>query len=113
MSLLKVLTICAHGNIRSVALAYLLKTIYGYDVLACGVEDTGEDTFLMLYNWADKVILLDPNLMGKVEKKLGFDPLNDYKDKFQFLDVGEDKWHDANAEELRHKLLKGLKTLKL
>lgn len=108
---MKILCICEHGNVRSVALAYLLKTIYGYDVLACGVRETSEQTKGMLYQWADKIIFLDRELQDY--KLLKNSKTSGYKNKLYCLDVGPDIWHDANAQELHHKLLKGLKTLDL
>ena len=104
---MRILTICEHGNVRSVALAYLLKTIYGYDVLACGVRETSEETREMLFTWADKIIVLDKKLIIPNFQLLHF------SEKVIILDVGEDIWHDPYAQELIHKLLKGLKTLDL
>ena len=56
---MKILTVCEHGNVRSVALAYLLKVIYGYDVLAIGMKETGIETQNMLFTWADTIIFLE------------------------------------------------------
>ena len=102
---MKILCICSHGNVRSVALAYLLKTLYGYDALACGLEEMGEETKNMLVNWADKVIILT--------SKFDTDKMKIGKKMLYVLDVGEDIWHNPFAQELQHKLLKGLKGLDL
>ena len=104
---MKILCVCEHGNVRSVALAYLLKTIYGYDVLACGVRETSDETKKMLWNWADKVIALQDGLLEQMPRTT-----EDFK-KGYVLDVGDDIWHDPYAQELIHKCLKGLKTLDL
>ena len=55
---MKILCVCLGGNCRSVHLAYLLKYRYGHDALACGIEPNGGDTFTMLCDWAEKIILL-------------------------------------------------------
>lgn len=85
---MKVLCVCEYGNIRSVALAYLIKTIYRYEAIAVGRKNVSKDTMEVLEAWADKVIDVT---------KL----------------VGEDVWHDPFHQELQHKLLKKLKGLNL
>lgn len=85
---MKVLCVCEHGNVRSVALAYLIKTIYKHEAIAVGEEDTSPETMEMLGNWADKVIYV-PDL------------------------VGEDVWHDPFNHNLQHKLLKVIGDLDL
>jgi predicted protein tyrosine phosphatase len=106
----KVLCICEHGNVRSVALAYLIKTIYGHDALACGMRETGDDTKSMLLKWAEIVIVLDEQISLDLMK---------WKDEHKchrpqyLLDVGPDVWHDARHQELQHKLLKELNALDL
>ena len=104
---MKILTVCEHGNVRSVACAYLIKSIYKHDTLACGVKETSEETKKMLYDWADKVILMDKSLL------LEFGYLDREKNKLSILDVGKDVWHNSNAQELHHKILKQIKLFNL
>lgn len=85
---MKVLCVCEHGNVRSVALAYLIKTIYKHEAIAIGEKDTSKETRDLLIEWADKVIYV-PDL------------------------VGEDIWHDPFHHNLQHKLLKVIDTLGL
>lgn len=85
---MRILCICEHGNVRSVALAYLIKTIYGHEAIAIGRKITSPETMRMLEKWADGVIEVD---------KL----------------VGPDVWHDPFHHNLQHKLLKRLKGLDL
>lgn len=99
-----VLCLCNHGNTRSVALAYLIKTIYKHDVLTGGVEENSDETLKMLFNWSDKIIALTPEAKNKVVE-LGWDA--------ESLYVGDDVWHNPFAQELQHKLLKNLKELDL
>lgn len=85
---MKVLCVCEYGNVRSVALAYLIKTIYGHETIAIGAKNTSDKTRQMMYEWADRVIYV-PDLVGK------------------------DVWHDPFHHNLQHKLLKKLKELGL
>lgn len=101
---MKILVLCNHGNVRSVGLAYLIKTIYKHEAIAAGVEDLSADTLLYLAKWADKIITLTPEAMKTMEG---------YTDKLGNLYVGEDIWHNPFAQELQHKLLKHLKELDL
>ena len=104
---MKVLCVCEHGNVRSVALAYLIKTIYKHEAIALGIKSSSENTREMLYEWADKIIYLDPSIVKN----------NEIKDKnlakVSILDVGEDIWHEPFSQELQHKLLKNLNKLDL
>lgn len=52
---MKILCICKGGNVRSVALAQLLKN-RGYDALAVGAQDNSQETLKMLEKWADKIV---------------------------------------------------------
>lgn len=100
---MKILCICEHGNVRSVALRYLLETIYGYDALAMGMKDNSEETKQLLYQWADKIIFLDSRLMINLPVSIN--------QKIHLIDVGSDVWHNSQAQELHHKILKQLKKL--
>lgn len=104
---MKILCICEHGNVRSVALAYLIKTIYTHEAISIGSKNTSESTMFILYEWADKIIFLDKNLFNKytkLEKKVY---------NMQLLDVGEDIWHDPYHPNLIHKILKQINSLGL
>lgn len=59
---MKVLTMCQGGHVRSVALKYLLKYVYGHDVLACGWESNTQETREMLYRWADVIVIMQPEM---------------------------------------------------
>lgn len=111
---MRILTVCEHGNVRSVAMAYLIKTIYHHkhEVLAVGVKDVSKQTFEYLANrWADKVIVMDKSLF--TNNSLQRIKHIQRRGKFFLADVGEDIWHDANNEELRHECLKYIKDLNL
>lgn len=54
----KVVTVCGRGNVRSVALGYILKDKYGLDSVAIGCNSAGTDLIDILYRWADVVIYM-------------------------------------------------------
>lgn len=55
---MKILVVCDQGVNRSVTLAGQLKYL-GHDVLSAGVSTNSVDTQKLLYDWADKVIIVD------------------------------------------------------
>jgi hypothetical protein len=57
---MKILVVCDEGNNRSVTLGNQIKYI-GHDVLTIGINRIAQDTLIMLYGWADKVILTESN----------------------------------------------------
>lgn len=102
---MRVLCICQHGNVRSVACAYILKTLYGYDALACGVADAGKDTLEMLALWADLIIIMDKTLKLPLKFCIKFNK------KIKVLDVGPDVWFNPRHQELQHKILKKIRSI--
>jgi hypothetical protein len=96
---IKILTVCSHGNIRSVALAYILKTLFGYEAIAIGSQEVSPETYAMLHAWADKILVVDKEVVK---------PFMDLK-KTTILSVGKDQWRDAHAQGLVHKLYKELR----
>lgn len=101
---MKVLCICEHGNVRSVALAYLIKTIYGHEAIAIGEKTINDDTLSILADWSDKIIKFTPGygaIMGGNGKKV------------THLLIGDDIWFNPFHHNLQHKLLKKLKDLNL
>ena len=97
---MKILILCNHGNVRSVALKYLIQRLYDHDVLAAGVEENSQLTLNMLQGWADKVITLTKEAHNLVPNSI-------------FIDVGKDIWFNPFAQDLHHLLLKRIKGLNL
>src|SRR2546430_9804598 len=92
---MKVLAVCAYGNVRSVCLARQLKDWYFQDALAAGLVANSAETLLMLFHWADAILLTDTSL----------NPSNyvhcDYgKGKMRDFDVGMDRWGIPTDDEL-------------
>lgn len=88
----KILTMCAGGNVRSVALKYLLKYKYGHEALACGQDANSAETIDLLCNWADYVIVMTEEYEKFVPEK--------YKGKLLCYDVGVDRFGYAFHPEL-------------
>lgn len=112
---MRVLCVCEHGNIRSVALAYLIKTIYKHEVIAAGYKNLSEESLQGLMQWADVTLALNNEGYEKL-REIGAKvqpPLDKHTKLLGLLDVGEDIWHDPFAQALQHKLLKNLKGLNL
>jgi galactitol-specific phosphotransferase system IIB component len=57
---MKVLVVCDEGVNRSVTLASQIKYI-GHDVLTMGTNRNAQDTKIMLYKWANKIIITQSN----------------------------------------------------
>lgn len=87
----KILCICRYGNIRSVALARLLKK-ERFDALACGIIPNAKDTLQMLMRWADKILVVETSLIQFLPE--GFEK------KIVDMEIGEDVWHDPFNSDL-------------
>lgn len=93
----KILAVCKHGNNRSVHLGVLLKDYYGYpDTLVAGVEKNSHETLIMLFEWADKIVVLEEWMKERIP--------GEYWDKTLVFDVGADIWGLTMTEELVEKL---------
>ena len=89
---MKVLVVCQRGNSRSSSLAYILKDGYGHDAIAIGLESNGEEVKELLYNWAEKIILVDNRFVSQIPEK--------YKSKLKIWDVGPDRFFLGVVPEL-------------
>lgn len=92
---MKVLAVCAYGNVRSSCLARQLKDWYFQDALAAGLVANSPETLLILFHWADAILLTDTSL----------NPSNythsDYgKEKMHDFNVGMDRWGVPGNPEL-------------
>jgi hypothetical protein len=98
---MKILCVCEHGNVRSVALAYLLKTLFNQEAIAVGIRDVSDNTMAMLEKWSDYVVFVNKDVayMSKVNL--------DREDVIVF-NVGKDIWFTPKHEELVHKLYREL-----
>lgn len=95
---MKIVTVCEHGNKRSVHAAYLMRfkrKVDGggmNDVIPIGIKTSSEDMQTMLFDWADWIILTDIRYLDLINPK--------YNDKMHIWDVGEDRWPSTFNKEL-------------
>lgn len=121
--MVKILTVCRAGLIRSSALANVLKLHFSpVDVLPCGIGtyDTGrfntEETLEMLFTWADKIIVMEEHYQWKIPEQ--------WRKKVMVCEVGPDtyksntnpqlidkvyRWTRENAEKLQIKETKEMR----
>ena len=85
--------ICRGGNIRSVAVAFLLKYKYSCDALAASFEKNDPSTLRMLVSWAQSIIVTEQGHLSLVPPE--------FAQKIQLVDIGRDVW----AQPLDHDLL--------
>jgi hypothetical protein len=66
-------------------MASILRNQKGHrDVIAAGVFTFSQETLVMLYDWADKIIVVDAEIEDRVHPE--------YKEKVLVLDMGADPW---------------------
>jgi hypothetical protein len=82
----KFLTICEGGIVRSVAMASVLRWDFGQDALPASGAKTPDDTLLMLADWADRIVVLEPRYVERIVKK--------HVSKIRVEDVGPDIWRN-------------------
>ena len=92
-SLRKVLCLCQKGNSRSVVLAYFIRKQFGHETLAAGMVTASRATREMLYEWADRIILVVPRYANRIPDQ--------FRDKLRVIDAGRDPWreHDKGLLE--------------
>lgn len=95
---MKIVTVCSQGNNRSVHAAYMLRyrrKVDGggtNDVIPIGIKTMSRETTMMLFNWADLIILTDKRYLPLLPENYG--------DKLRIWDVGEDRWPRPFDKEL-------------
>lgn len=98
----RILCVCENGNNRSVFMAYRLKR-HGFEALACGWRSSRPDTFKMLCNWADVIIVMQAGFINHIPPE--------FQVKVFTADVGPDKWGPRWHPEMKqiiYKLFDGL-----
>ena len=89
---MKILCLCHRGNSRSVALAWILKDHMGHEAIATGMEIMSPETKEMLFNWAERIILVDKILESEIPEQ--------YKGKLKVWDVGPDRFFRGFEKDL-------------
>ncbi len=98
---MKIVCLCAEGNSRSVALAYLLK-LNGHEAIAVGLRSSRRPTREMLYKWADRIILTYRGHEHWIPEE--------YHSKLKIYNVGRDEYFLGYREGLLNQFRKYLKT---
>jgi hypothetical protein len=81
---MKYLVVCDGGNVRSHALAFILKYHYNQEAIAAGRIHLSPATMHLLSEWADKIILMQPHMDESIPRV--------FHDKIIVKDVGTDRW---------------------
>ena len=89
---MKILCLCERGNSRSVALAWILKDHMGHNAIASGMRTMDDETKELLYNWADRIILVDKIFESEIPGQ--------YKPKLKIWDVGPDRFFRGFEQSL-------------
>ncbi len=103
--IMKIVTQCRGGNVRSVAAKFLLHVKYGHDVLACGFEFNTPETVKMLCEWADYIVVMKDEFCKEI-------PI-EFKDKMVCYHVGPDRFGYAFHPELQQMIDTMIKEHKL
>ena len=102
---MKIVTMCRGGNVRSVAAKMILSRCLRHEVIAIGADNTNYDTKRFLFNWADRIVIMHPDLLKYVSftyfDNYGGRPRLDYTYKTTLLNVGNDVWGNPFNENLQ------------
>lgn len=90
---MNIVTVCRGGNVRSVAAKMILRRYFDHETLACGVDRNSPKTLAMLFDWADRIVLLHEEFQGHVPEE--------FAAKMIVLHVGTDIWGDPFANDLQ------------
>lgn len=81
---MKILALCAAGNVRSASLSATLRFSYNKDALSAGLERNSTETLLMLMEWADRIVIMEEKMRAQVPPR--FNP------KLLVCEVGPDSY---------------------
>lgn len=99
----KFLCVCDGGNVRSHAMAFILKHEHSHEAIAVGRLTASRETLGMLCEWADEIILMQPCMEASIE--------NRFKEKLRCVDVGPDRYGIYIHPELLAQVRAGAKWL--
>ncbi len=103
---MNILTLCQRGNNRSVVLATILREEYKQkDVISQGIFSSSQETLVMLYEWADKILVVEEKFTGAVHPE--------YRDKVVLINLGPDQWGYKHHPDLERKIRNILREIKL
>ena len=88
----RAVTLCQGGNVRSVALGYILKYGQNVDCVALSWEKNSPETLAMMFDWADEIYVMQDEFKKYVPEK--------FSEKLTVVDVGPDRWGCSLNPEL-------------
>lgn len=99
---MKILCVCQEGNKRSVVTRYVLNR-HGHEALACGVRTNTRETLMLLCQWADKILVAEPQMSALLP---GF-----YEKIDRDFTIGPDIYKDSIDRHLKRQVEKELTKL--
>ena len=81
---MKFLTVCAGGNVRSRAMAYILMERHKQDALSAGANYQAPTIAWLAGNWADRIIVMQPKYLEVIPVQ--------HRAKAKVCDVGGDTY---------------------
>lgn len=82
---MNILTLCEQGQNRSVVLASILRRkLHNKDIISAGCYTFSQETLVMLYDWADKIIVVEEGLVSLIHPE--------YQEKVILFPIGPDVW---------------------
>jgi predicted protein tyrosine phosphatase len=100
---MKFLCVCDGGNVRSVALAYVLHDRLGHEAIAVGRQRVSPQTLRTFCAWADRVVVLQPHMEESIPEE--------FRPKVWCVDVGPDRFGLSIHPELLALAERGAKWL--
>lgn len=102
----RILCVCNGGNCRSVALAEVLKGVYGKEAIAAGTFWIGVESMAELCRWADLILPVEPKEASLPERDLirwRASPiwLDEFAHKRTIFPLGPDVWGHHKWEEIK------------
>lgn len=97
------LIVCDGGNVRSHALAYILKWDYHQEAIAIGRIYMSEETMRTFSEWADTIVTVQPHMIESIPE--------DQQAKVVCYDMGTDRWGYSFKPDLIRKAQEGAKIL--
>lgn len=87
---------CEGGNVRSVAMAYLLKDRHGQNAVACSWRSNPLDSRIVFYEWADYIVIMQAVFIQHVPAE--------YHAKTRCVEAGPDVWGSPMHTQLLDRL---------
>ena len=103
---MKILCVCNGGNCRSVALAEVLKGVYGEEAISAGTYWIKGESMKALCVWADRIYMVEPfdaKLPEPDLSKWRASPVwySEFVEKRVILPIGPDVWGHSNWDAIK------------